>query len=92
MTRRDEAWVTDITHIRTWQGSQHPAVVVGSFSRKVIGWAAGPTIYREVVLNAAILPAYRQRPRRTSSILTRAHIMAARRPDASVGAILESPA
>lgn len=33
----DEAWVTDITHIRTHEGWLYLAVVVDLFSRKVIG-------------------------------------------------------
>ena len=45
-TRRNKAWVTDITYIRTWQGWLYLAVVLDLFSRKVIGWSAGPSIDR----------------------------------------------
>jgi putative transposase len=38
-TAPDEAWVTDITHIRTHEGWLYLAVVVDLFSRKVIGWS-----------------------------------------------------
>ena len=34
----DQAWVTDITYIRTWQGFLYLAVVVDLYSRKVVGW------------------------------------------------------
>ena len=39
--------------IRNWQGWLYLAVVMDMFSRRVIGWAAGTTIHRELVLDAA---------------------------------------
>ena len=60
-TRPNVAWVTDITYIRTWQGWLYLAVVLDLFSRLVVGWAAGPVIHRELVLNAV----RRRRPRGT---------------------------
>ena len=41
VTRRNTAWVTDITYIRTWQGWLYLAVVMDFFSRKIVGWSAG---------------------------------------------------
>jgi putative transposase len=35
------------------------------FSRKIVGWAARPTIYRELVLDALLLAVRRRRPRGT---------------------------
>ena len=52
VTRPNKAWVTDITYIRTWQGWLYLAVVMDLFSRKVVGWAAVPSIARELVLDA----------------------------------------
>ncbi len=65
VTRRNKVWVTDITYIRTWQGWLYLAIVMDLFSRKVIGWAAGPTIHREIVLNAVLMAVRRRRPRDT---------------------------
>ena len=65
VTRPNKAWVTDITYIRTWQGWLYLAVVMDLFSRKIIGWAAGPTIHREIVLNAVLAAVRRRRPRGT---------------------------
>jgi putative transposase len=59
VTRPNVAWATDITYVRTWQGWLYLAVVLDLFSRKVVGWAAGPTIHRESVLNS--------RPRRRAT-------------------------
>jgi putative transposase len=65
VTRRNKAWVTDITYIRTWEGWLYLAVVMDLFSRKIIGWQAGPTIRRELVLDAVLMAVRRRRPRRT---------------------------
>jgi putative transposase len=59
------AWVTEITYIRTWQGWLYLAVVIDLFSRKVVGWAAGPTIHGELALNALASAVKRRRPRGT---------------------------
>jgi putative transposase len=63
VTRRNKAWVTDITYIRTWQGWLYLAVVMDLFSRKVVGWSTGPTIHRELVLDAVLMAVRRRRPR-----------------------------
>ena len=59
------AWATDITYIRTWQGWLYLAVVLDLFSRKVVGWSAGPTIHRDLVLNALAAAVKQRRPRGT---------------------------
>ena len=65
VSKPNEAWVTDITYIRTWQGWLYLAVVVDLFSRKVVGWAVKPTIHRELVLEAVLKAVRSRRPRKT---------------------------
>lgn len=65
VTRPNRAWVTDITYIRTWQGWLYLAVVMDLFSRKIVGWAARPTIHRELVLDAVLMAVRARRPRGT---------------------------
>ena len=65
VTRPNKAWVTDITYIRTWQGWLYLAVVMDLFSRRIVGWSAGPTIQRELVLDALLMAVRRRRPRGT---------------------------
>ena len=65
VTRRNKVWVTDITYIRTWQGWLYLAVVMDLFSRKIVGWSAGPSSQRELVLDAVLMAVRRRRPRRT---------------------------
>ena len=65
VTRPNKAWVTDITYIRTWQGWLYLAVVMDLFSRRIVGWSAGPTIHRELVLKAVLAAVRQRRPRGT---------------------------
>ncbi|WAU78465.1 DDE-type integrase/transposase/recombinase (plasmid) [Streptomyces sp. Qhu-G9] len=43
--RRDQLWVTDITEHPTFEGKVYCAVVLDTFSRRVVGWSidASPT-------------------------------------------------
>jgi putative transposase len=65
VTRPNKASVTDITYIRTWQGWLYLAVVMDLFSRKIVGWSAGPSIRCELVLDAVLMAVRRRRPRGT---------------------------
>jgi len=58
----DQAWVTDITYIRTWQGWLYLAVVVDLYSRKVVGWSMKPKLAREIVLDALMMAVWRRKP------------------------------
>jgi putative transposase len=55
VSRPNRVWVTDVTYVRTWHGWLYLAVVMGLFSRKIVGWAACPTIRRELVLEAVLM-------------------------------------
>jgi putative transposase len=61
--RPDQAWVTDITYIRTWQGWLYLAVVVDLYARKVVGWSMKPTLAREIVLDALLMAVWRRKPK-----------------------------
>lgn len=89
-THPNTAWVTDITYIRTWQGWLYLAVVMDLFSRRIVGWAAKPTIHRELVLDAVLMAVRRRRPRGKLIHLIRAPSLAATRGDDSAGPIASS--
>ena len=59
-TAPDEAWVTDITHIRTHEGWLYLAVVVDLFSRKVIGWSMQQTMTSDIVIKALLMAVWRR--------------------------------
>ncbi len=65
VSQPNEAWVTDITYIRPWQGWLYLAVVMDLFSRKIVGWATRQTIHRELVLDAVAKAVQQRRPRNT---------------------------
>lgn len=58
----DQAWVTDITYIRTWQGWLYLAVVIDLYSRRVVGWSMKPTLARELDLDALMMAVWRRQP------------------------------
>lgn len=59
----DQAWVTDITYLRTYAGWLYLAVVVDLYSRAVVGWAMQPTMVTELALDALTMAVWRRRPR-----------------------------
>lgn len=63
VARPDQAWTTDITYIRTWQGWLYLAVVVDLYARKVVGWSMKPTLAREIVLDALLMAVWRRKPK-----------------------------
>jgi putative transposase len=81
----DQAWVTDITYIRTYEGWLYLAVVIDLYSRAVIGWSMKPTMATELVLDALMMAVWRRKPKqpvigslsnRSLSILTKAASLA----------------
>lgn len=58
----DQAWVTDITYLRTWQGWLYLAVVIDLYSRRVVGWSMKPTLARELALDALLMALWRRKP------------------------------
>jgi len=63
VSRPNAIWVTAITYLRTWQGWLYLAVVRDLFSRRLVGWAAGPTLQGELVLNAVLVAGRGRRSR-----------------------------
>src|SRR5690606_10704419 len=45
----DQAWVADITYIRTGRGWLYLAAVLDLYSRKIVGWAMAPNMQAELV-------------------------------------------
>jgi putative transposase len=64
----DEAWVSDITYIKTYEGWLYLAVVVDLFSRKVIGWSMQATMTSDIVIKAIMMAIWR-RPKATGVVV-----------------------
>lgn len=60
VTGPNQAWMTDITYLGTGEGWLYLAAILDVWSKKVVGWAAGPTLHVSLVL-AALAQARRNR-------------------------------
>lgn len=58
----NQAWVTDITYIRTHEGWLFLAVVIDLFSRLVVGWSMQPRMQSDLVLRALLAAVWRRKP------------------------------
>jgi transposase InsO family protein len=51
-TRPNQAWVTDITYLPTGEGWLYVAAEMDLYSRRIIGWDAGPSLATELTASA----------------------------------------
>jgi len=58
----NQAWVSDITYIRTRSGWLYLAVVLDLYARKVVGWAMAPTMHAELLCAALQLAIAQRQP------------------------------
>ena len=58
----DQAWVGDITYIRTYEGWLYLAVVIDLYSRMVIGWSMKGTLNRSLAMDALLMAVWRRKP------------------------------
>ena len=52
LTESNQAWVSDITYIRTDEGFLYLSLITDAYSRKIVGFHAGDTLETEGCLNA----------------------------------------
>ena len=60
--RIDQVWLADITYIETVEGWLYLAGVLDLHSRRIVGWAMGPRIDTELVLDAWNMALCHRRP------------------------------
>lgn len=58
----DRVWVTDLTYIRTREGSIYLAAVLDLHSRRIVGWAMSPNPTAALSKQALIQAIWRRRP------------------------------
>jgi putative transposase len=58
----NQAWVSDITYIRTGSGWLYLAAVLDLYSRKVVGWAMAPTMPADLVCTALQMALCQRQP------------------------------
>ena len=59
----DQAWVTDITYIRTHEGWLYLAVVIDLHSRLVVGWSMQARMETRLVHDALTMAVWRRKPK-----------------------------
>ena len=63
MEAPDQAWVTDITYIKTHEGWLYLAVVIDLYSRRIIGWSMQSRTHMDLVLSALLMAVWRRNRR-----------------------------
>ena len=58
----DQRWAADVTYLPTWTGWLYLAVVLDVASRRVVGWAMGPSLAHELPLAALRMACRTRRP------------------------------
>lgn len=61
-TGPDQAWMTDVTYLRTAEGWLYLAAILDVWSRRVVGWACAVTLHTALVLAALTDALQRRRP------------------------------
>lgn len=59
---QDRRWVTDITYVHTEEGWLFVSAIMDLFSRRIVGWAMGPSMHRSLVLKALDMAVTDRRP------------------------------
>jgi putative transposase len=62
VAKPNQAWVTDITYLWTFEGWLYVAAVVDLFSRRVVGWSANSHMRESLVSDALQMALCRRRP------------------------------
>jgi transposase InsO family protein len=60
--KSNEAWVSDITYIRTVEGWLYLCVIMDLYSRNIVGWSMGDRLKKELVIKSLDMAYARRRP------------------------------
>ena len=59
----NQAWVSDITYVRTHEGFLYVATVLDLFSRRIISWSMDKNIDRHLVIRALMMAVWQRQPK-----------------------------
>lgn len=60
--RPNALWVSDFTHVSTWQGFVYVAFVIDVFARRIVGWKVSSSARTDFVLDALEQALYARQP------------------------------
>ncbi len=60
--KRDHAWVTDVTFVKTKEGWLYLSIFLDLWSRKIIGWSMGPKNDTDLALKSLKMAFWNRRP------------------------------
>jgi putative transposase len=61
----NQAWLSDIRYVRTYEGFLSVATVLGLFSRCIVGWSMDKNIDRHLVSRALMMVVWKRQPKAT---------------------------
>lgn len=61
-TGPNQLWVADMTYVPTWAGFIFLAIVLDVWSRRIVGWAIGEHMTRDLVLGALNMAIVQRKP------------------------------
>jgi putative transposase len=67
--RPNQLWVSDFTHVSTWQGWLYVAFVIDVFARRIVGWQVSSSMRTDFVLDALEQALYARQPERDSRLI-----------------------
>lgn len=67
--RPNQLWVSDFTHVSTWQGFVYVAFVIDVFARRIVGWRVSRSMRTDFVLDALEQALYARQPKRDETLI-----------------------
>ena len=65
----NQLWVSDFTHVSTWQGGLYVAFVIDVFARRIVGWRVSSSMQTGFVLDALEQALYARRPKLSDGLI-----------------------
>ena len=67
--RPNQLWVSDFTHVRTWQGWLFVAFVIDVYARRIVGWRVSHSMRTDFVLDALEQALYERQPQLSDQLI-----------------------
>jgi transposase InsO family protein len=65
----NQLWVSDFTHVSTWQGWLYVAFVIDVFARRIVGWRVSSSMQTGFVLDALEQALYARQPKFSDGLI-----------------------